>query len=72
MMQWQIDYYKAFLKPGLDTMLQPANSMIDNYVWWWLQWYYLPMRMPEYGSDVDRFISQFSLNGIKSNLCQAG
>jgi hypothetical protein len=53
-------------------MLQPANSMIDNYVWWWLQWHYLPMRMPEYGSDVDRFISQFSLNGIKSNLCQAG
>jgi hypothetical protein len=40
-------------------------------VWWFLQLYFLPYRFPEYGSEVDAWISQFSLNGAKaSNLCK--
>jgi len=45
---------------------------IDNYVWWFLQLYFLPYRMPEYGSEVDKWISMYTLNGAKSNLCQPG
>jgi len=40
------------------------NTLIDTYVWWFLQLYFLPYRLPEYGSEVDRVISQYSLNGI--------
>ena len=42
------------------------NQLIDNYVWWFLQIYFLPYRLPEFGSDVDRVVSQYSLNGICS------
>jgi hypothetical protein len=48
----------------------PIDFYIDAYVWWFLQLYFLPYRMPEYGGEVDKWISQFSLNGIKSNLCR--
>jgi len=46
------------------------NRLIDTYVWWALQMYFLPYRLPEYGSEVDRWISLYSLNGRKSNLCR--
>jgi len=42
------------------------SNLIDFYVWWFLQLYFLPYRLPEYGSEVDRVISQYSLNGICS------
>ena len=47
------------------------NSIYDYNVWLFLQWYYLPMRIITKGDDVDRFISQFTLNGFKSyNICR--
>jgi hypothetical protein len=54
---------------------QPSNTIIDwyidQYIWWSLQLYFLPYRLPEYGGDVDKWVSTFSLNGIKSsNLCK--
>jgi len=42
------------------------DTVIDAYVWWFLQLYFLPYRLPELGSEVDRFISQYSMNGICS------
>jgi hypothetical protein len=41
-----------------------VNKLIDAYVWWFLQLYFLPYRLPEFGSDIDRVISQYSLNGL--------
>ena len=47
------------------------ESVIDYNVWLFLQWYYLPMRIIAKGDDMDKFISQFSLNGIKSfSICK--
>ena len=47
------------------------DKLIDSYVWWFLQLYFLPYRLPEYGSEVDKFISVYSLNGVKAaNLCK--
>ena len=71
MMQWQSDLRKANPMIGMELIVQPVNKMIDLNVYWFLQWYYLPMRMIARGDDVDRFISHFSLNGLKSStLCQ--
>ena len=55
---------------------QPSNTIIewyiDQYIWWALQLYFLPYRLPSYGSDVDRWVSTFSLNGVKStNPCKS-
>ena len=50
---------------------EPINKLIDYNVWIFLQYYYLPMRIIAKGDDVDQFISQFSLNGIKAfNICR--
>ena len=47
------------------------SALIDFNVWMFLQLYFLPYRLPEYGSEVDKFVSVYSLNGIKSsNLCK--
>ena len=40
------------------------DQLIDSYVWWFLKLYFLPYRFLEIGSDVDRFVSQSSLNGL--------
>lgn len=54
-----------------DFWLAPINQMMDWNAWMFLQWYYLPMRIIQKGDDMDQFISQFSLNGIKSfNICR--
>ena len=47
------------------------DKLIETSMWWFLQLYFLPYRLPEYGSEVDKFISVYSLNGVKSfNLCK--
>jgi hypothetical protein len=46
------------------------NTIVDLYIntmtWWFLQWYFLPYRMPEFGGEVDQWIRMYSLNGICS------
>jgi hypothetical protein len=42
------------------------NTLIDSYVWWFLQLYFLPYRLPEFGNEVDQVISKICLNGICS------
>ena len=57
----------------------PANKIADYWVgmwcdynmWLFLKMWYLPMEMISHGDEVDQFLKQFSLNGIKSsNLCR--
>ncbi len=74
MMQWPYDWNKVAQATGLELMLQPVNSYAD---WWWdcaawsmLNLWYLPHQTPAMYSDLDRWVSQFSLNGIKSNICR--
>lgn len=60
---------------GWEFVRQP----LDNYVnWYWdcaawtlLNLWYIPFRMPELHSDTDKWVSQFTLNGIKAgNICR--
>lgn len=62
-----------FQKTGMEYFAQPVNNIMDSWVYYFLVWYYTPMILfTTYGSDVDRVISQLSLNGIKPfSLCQA-
>ena len=52
------------------SLHNPSNPFVDWYIdrctWWFLQWYFLPYRMPEYGGEVDQWIRVYSLNGICS------
>lgn len=53
----------------------PLEALFDYNVWLFLQWYYMPAYMMGKGSEVDKWVSSFSTNGIKmfdltSNLCQ--
>jgi hypothetical protein len=60
---------------GWELMRQPwdayANWYLDSVTWSCLNLCFLPHRMPGIHSDVDKFVSQFTLNGIKSsNICR--
>jgi hypothetical protein len=60
---------------GWELMRQPwdayANWYLDSVTWTYLNLWFLAHRMPGLHSDVDKFVSQFTLNGIKSsNICR--
>ena len=70
-----------FQQIGMAFSELPANKIADYVVGSWLDYnmyvflklWYLPMEMITYGDDVDKFLKQFSLNGIKTgNLCRPG
>jgi hypothetical protein len=42
-----------------------AESIMDYGVWMFLQWYYMPMTLISKGDEMDKFISHFTLNGVK-------
>jgi len=46
------------------------DKVLDSYVWWALHIYFLPYRFAEYGTELDRWISVYSLNGSKGNICK--
>lgn len=48
------------------------EAILDYNVWLFLQWYYSPFTLMRKGDEIDQFISQFSLNGIKPfTMCPA-
>ena len=56
-----------FVREPLDAYV---NWWMDCATWTYLNLWFLPHRMPGIHSDVDKFVSQFTLNGIKStNIC---
>jgi hypothetical protein len=60
---------------GWELMRQPMDAYVNWYLdcatWTYLNLWFLPHRMPGLHSDVDKFVSQFTLNGIKaSNICR--
>lgn len=49
---------------------QVNESLFDHAVHAWLKLWFLPHTMMTKGTEVDQWISQFSLNGIKqATLC---
>ena len=52
------------------------NIMIDfwieTYTWWWLNLYFAKYKIPEQAGDFEKFVSSFSLNGIKRKQVQQG
>jgi hypothetical protein len=56
----------------MEYSLLQANRIIDYQVWLFLQLYFMPMTIISKGDEVDKFISHFSLNGIKPfTMCPA-
>lgn len=62
---------------GWETIRQALDPWA---CWYWdcvswnvLNWWYLPYRIPGVQSEVDKLVSQVTLNGIKAiNICQPG
>jgi hypothetical protein len=46
-----------------------ADWWIDQWVWVTLQMYFAPYRMMG-NSELEQFMQQFTLNGIRPNLCK--
>lgn len=75
MTPWQTFWPELSRVTGWNIMREP----LDNYVnWYWdcaaytfLNLWFLPHRIPGIHSEADRWVSQFTLNGIKSSsLCR--
>jgi gliding motility-associated-like protein len=65
------DGWDGKFKGALQPMDAYANWWMDCATWTYLNLWFLPHRMPGLHSDVDKFVSQFTLNGIKSsNICR--
>ena len=72
-------WIKDFQQVSQVTGWEPIRLHLNDHVNWWvdcatwtyLNLWFLPHRMPGLHSDVDKFVSQFTLNGIKaSNICR--
>lgn len=75
MTNWQTSWKEWSRVTGWDTIRQPLDTYMNWYFdcvgWTFLNLWYLPHRMPSIHSDVDKWVSQFSLNGIKAtNICR--
>ncbi len=52
-------------------MYTPLDWWIDYNVWLMLQFkFMLPAKLISRGDDMEQFLGQFSLNGIKGNICK--
>ena len=70
-----ISWHEVAELTGWELMRQPMDAYVNWYLdcatWTFLNLWFLPHRMPGPHSDVDKFVSQFTLNGIKaSNICR--
>lgn len=45
--------------------IKMIETMIDMYTYALLQWYYLVPNMMSKGTEVDRWVSTFCMNGAK-------
>lgn len=53
-----------------NNTVMPTHPL-ELSAWLFLQWYYLPFRMPELMGETEKWVSSVSLNGSRwSNLCK--
>lgn len=45
------------------------DEMFDSWMWIMIKMMYAPYSVIGRGEEVEKFVRQFSLNGIKSNIC---
>lgn len=72
MTHWQDPAFRKNFRACFGLWEPYVNNYIDSWAWWTLQIWYLPFKIPSMHSEADRWVSQFTLNGIKSNLCRPG
>ena len=41
------------------------ENIMDYYAWMFLQWHFMPYTLISKGDEMDKFVSHFSLNGMK-------
>jgi hypothetical protein len=72
MMNWQTGWQELSKLTGWDLVKQPLDGYInwywDSTAWTFLNFWYLPHRMPQLHSDADKWVSQFTLNGIRASV----
>ncbi len=72
MIHWQDSRVRQSVKMATEPFESYVNNYVDAWAWWMLHLWFLPFKVPSIHSDADKFVSQFTLNGIKaSNLCKA-
>jgi hypothetical protein len=49
----------------MEFSLPQANNLFDYSIWMFLQWHFMPYTLISKGDEMDKFISHFSLNGMK-------
>lgn len=75
MTNWQTSWPEFSKLTGWEIVRQPLDTYVN---WWWdsaawtfINLWYLPYRMPSIHSEADKWVSQFTLNGIKAaNICR--
>jgi len=54
-----------------NEIMRPITALMDYQIWLFLQWHYLPFRIPSLMGETDKWVSAVTLNGIRSsNLCK--
>jgi hypothetical protein len=72
---WMNDLQLVSQLTGWEPLRQQVNSWAnwywDSTAWTFLNLWYMPHQIPGLYSDTDKWISQFSLNGIKAtSICR--
>jgi hypothetical protein len=75
MTSWQVGCKEWSKLTGWELVRQPLDNYVNWYFdcisWTLLNTWFIPFRMPEIHSDTDKWVSQFTLNGLKStNICR--
>lgn len=75
MTNWQTSWPEWSRITGFNLAREPVD-MLANWYWdcmayTFLNLWFLPHRIPSLHSDADKWVSQFTLNGIKStSICK--
>ena len=75
MTQWNNAWYRVDPTTGQAYIVPQQNNpvadwWVDQWVWVVLQMYFAPYRIMG-NSEIEEFMQQFTLNGIRSNLCKS-
>ena len=72
MTHWQDPAFRKNFRACFGPWEPCINFYVDNWAWWTLHLWYLPFKVPSVYSEADRWVSQFTLNGIRrTNLCNS-
>ncbi len=70
MIPWHNTTFRQNVKTATDPWGQFMNTYLDTWAWCFLHIWYAPFKIPALHNDAEKFVSQFTLNGMKSNICK--